>query len=261
MIPVHASLMNAVTDFDAVFFDVWGVLHDGRAPWPDALKATGQVLDSGRAIVLVTNAPYPGTRVAQTMARMGFDTERFAGVVSAGDVAVAEVRECARRVGGRVWLMGAPHNRAWVEACGVRVVNPREADFIVLTDAGASSPELAFARERGLEMVCANPDLAVVSQTGVLKVCAGAVASDYGAMGGVVRTAGKPHAPIFERARTLLPVGSTPVMLGDSLTTDVLGAQRAGLPAIWLCRDNAIDPHAWLARAALSPAAVLRSLA
>ncbi len=51
---------------------------------------------------------------------------------------------------------------------------------------------------------------------------------------------GKPHPRIFEIA--LEAIGATPdaaVMIGDSLPRDVAGAQRAGLRAIWLDRDEA----------------------
>ena len=55
------------------------------------------------------------------------------------------------------------------------------------------------ARERGLEMVCANPDI-IVQRGDQTVYCGGALAQAYEAMGGRVVLCGKPHAPIYELA-------------------------------------------------------------
>ena len=64
---------------------------------------------------------------------------------------------------------------------------------------------------------------------------------------------GKPDCRIFELALDALDaLPSETVMVGDSLTRDVLGAQRAGLRGIWLNRygnkaDNQVTPDAQIA--------------
>ena len=57
-------------------------------------------------------------------------------------------------------------------------------------------------KSRKLDMICANPDL-VVHVGEELIYCAGAVAQAYEDRGGRVRQAGKPFAPIYERALSL----------------------------------------------------------
>lgn len=47
----------------------------------------------------------------------------------------------------------------------------------------------------------------------------------------------KPSPRIYAIARTAIP-GDRYLMVGDSLTNDVLGAQRAGWQGIWLNRDR-----------------------
>ncbi len=50
---------------------------------------------------------------------------------------------------------------------------------------------------------------------------------------------GKPHPRIYAHTLDLLGVASgEAAMIGDSLRNDVEGPQRAGLRAIWLCRDG-----------------------
>lgn len=53
---------------------------------------------------------------------------------------------------------------------------------------------------------------------------------------------GKPDCRIFELALDALgTLSSETVMVGDSLTRDILGAQRAGLKGIWLNRSGSDD--------------------
>ena len=153
------------------------------------------------------------------------------------------------------------YSRGWAS----RLVNVHEADAIVateLTDYYAETPEdyravLQDAASRGLPFICANPDL-VVHVGDDLLPCAGALAVIYEDLGGAVYWAGKPHAPIYERALALAeqtrggPVARSRILaIGDALRTDIAGACAFGIDALLiaggihrddLLRDEAIDP-------------------
>jgi ribonucleotide monophosphatase NagD (HAD superfamily) len=81
-------------------------------------------------------------------------------------------------------------------------------------------------------MVCANPDLAVV-RGGKRIICAGALARRYQEMGGDVRDYGKPHPAIYDVCLRRLGIADRTRVLaiGDSLRTDIAGAEAAGIPA------------------------------
>ena len=71
---------------------------------------------------------------------------------------------------------------------------------------------------------------------GVSEPCAGALADIYIALGGEVIWYGKPHATIYRHA---LRLGGNPppeavLAIGDSLQTDILGAARMGIDAIFV---------------------------
>ena len=76
-------------------------------------------------------------------------------------------------------------------------------------------------------MVCANPDL-VVMHGARLALCAGALAQWYEEMGGQVRWHGKPYRSVYDSCTALLGIADQPRILavGDSLRTDIAGAQR-----------------------------------
>lgn len=53
----------------------------------------------------------------------------------------------------------------------------------------------------------------------------------------------KPHPAIFARGLELLGVEPhQAVFVGDSLAADVAGAQRAGIPAVWIARQGEVTP-------------------
>ena len=140
-------------------------------------------------------------------------------------------------------------------------------------------------RRREMPMVCANPDL-VVHVGSRLLFCAGALAAPYEAMGGVVQQAGKPYAPIYERALALAAERrgqTTPLArvlaIGDSMHTDIAGACRLGIDALFVTsgihrdelhgvtadgREEALDRAAYaqfLEGAGCQPRAAITSLA
>lgn len=99
---------------------------------------------------------------------------------------------------------------------------------------------LTQAAARRLPMICANPDI-LVQRGPRLIYCAGALAQLYEELGGRVLTAGKPHAPIYAMARDAgdLALGRPAdarriLVIGDGLATDIAGANRQGLDALFI---------------------------
>jgi HAD superfamily hydrolase (TIGR01459 family) len=88
---------------------------------------------------------------------------------------------------------------------------------------------------RDVLMHCLNPDRMVL-RAGVPEACAGAIADMYETIGGRVTWYGKPFPAIYEHA--LLPAGDisrTQVLaVGDGLQTDMLGAARMGIDAVFV---------------------------
>jgi ribonucleotide monophosphatase NagD (HAD superfamily) len=46
-------------DYDVVLSDVWGVVHNGIAAFPDACDALARFRAGGGTVLLITNAPRP----------------------------------------------------------------------------------------------------------------------------------------------------------------------------------------------------------
>ncbi len=242
---VIGSLDEVAGEYDAVLCDVWGVVHDGQDVYPGAARALRRARAAGLAVVLVTNMPRPSTTMPQALARMDFPDDAWDAIVTSGDVIRAEL---ALRAPGPVHRLGRRTDRGLWDDLGLTFVEDlSEAGFVAIAglrgradSPGAYAAELQQARARDLELLCANPDLQVRTG-GVLTWCAGSVAHEYAAMGGRVVQGGKPHPPIYQRAREVLdglvgrPVPRERILaIGDGIGTDLLGANRQGLDALFI---------------------------
>lgn len=77
------------------------------------------------------------------------------------------------------------------------------------------------------------------------ELCAGSLAAWYAERGGDARQEGKPYPAVYERCRALMG-GIAPgrvLALGDGIETDILGANEAGIDALWI--TGGLPAHFW----------------
>jgi len=249
--------------YDGFILDLWGVVHDGTAPFPGVLDCMQRLLDAGKRLVLLSNAPRRADDVVRRIAAIGVPAGLYHGVMSSGEEAWLHL---SRRddpfyaaLGRRCLQIGSDRDLEMRQGLDLDFVDtPAEADFILNTgpaewdDTIATyTPVLHAARERDLPMVCANPDLVVI-HAGKPALCAGALAEEYERIGGRVRWHGKPHRSVYDSCLDLLRIGDRRRILaiGDSLRTDIAGAANAdidslliagGVHAVDFLAGNALD--------------------
>ena len=73
-------------DYEVVLSDVWGVVHNGVAAFPEACDALTRFRDGGGVVVLITNAPRPNGVVAAQVEHFGAPRSIYDAIVSSGDV-------------------------------------------------------------------------------------------------------------------------------------------------------------------------------
>jgi HAD superfamily hydrolase (TIGR01459 family) len=232
--------------YDVVFCDVWGVIHDGHAAYPAAGEALARFRSGGGTVVLVSNAPFPGDRVAAVIDDKGVRRDAWDAIVSSGDIALRHVAEMGY---ARIHCIGPePRDRALYERLPGQRADLADADVIVCSGLVHDRTETAEdyrgvledALERNLPFVCANPDLMV--DVGPVRLpCAGAIAALYEGMGGSVFWAGKPHPSAYQAAMLKAehlrggPIKPARVLaIGDAVRTDLAAAQGAGVDALFI---------------------------
>jgi HAD superfamily hydrolase (TIGR01459 family) len=228
--------------------DLWGVVHDGVAPYPGAVDCLQRLREAGRRVVLLSNAPRRAAAAAAGMQAMGIGADLYAGLVTSGEVTHALLRDRDTpgfaALGRRLWHIGPERDRnVFAGLDYTEAAAPAAADFVLNTGPDDTRTptlvdpwheELAACREAGLPMVCANPDLEVI-RGGVRVICAGALALSYAALGGQVLWVGKPDPLVYRPVLALLDQPPAEVLaVGDALRTDIAGAAAAGVAACWV---------------------------
>ena len=232
-------------DYDVALCDVWGVIHNGIAAFPQACHALMRFRARGGAVVLVTNSPRPSEAVARQLDRLQVPREVYDAIASSGDVTRGEILQRRQK---SLLHIGPERDHSIFTGLEVRFAPLESADYVVcsgLNDDDVETPEdyralLRALRARGLFMVCGNPDV-VVERGDRLVYCAGAIADLYVAMGGEVLYAGKPYRPIYDLAlaKAAATRGAAPALervlaVGDSVRTDLKGARGLGVDFLFV---------------------------
>lgn len=266
-VPVVPGIGTLAGRYDGFILDLWGVLHDGVRAYPGAVLGLGRLKALGKRLVILSNAPRRAAEVAERTAALGITTDLYDDLLTSGEETWQHLRRRPdpwyRALGRRVFCIMAGRDRGMLAGLALEeVADPAAADFILVTgvegpqsSVAALEPALRAGAAAGRPMVCANPDLEVV-RGGVREICAGAVASRYEALGGFVRYHGKPHPAIYATCLAMLGVAdrSRILAVGDSLRTDIAGAEAAGLDSLLVTGGIHAEELGWAAGRAPDPA-------
>ncbi len=239
------GVREIAADYDGFVLDLWGVIHDGVQPYLGVAECLATLLAEGKRIALLSNAPRRADDIVRRITAIGVPQGLYHEVMSSGEEAWQHLkrrddpfyaglgRKCLHICSDRDLEIRVGLDLDYVESA-------ETADFILNTGPAGwddtiedYAPLLAASRERGLKMVCANPDL-MVNHGAQLALCAGALAVHYEKIGGEVRWHGKPYPSVYQSCLELLGIADKTRILavGDSLRTDIAGANGAGLDSL-----------------------------
>ena len=234
--------------YDGFILDLWGVIHDGVNPYEGAADCLHRLREAGKRCVLLSNAPRRSAAAEKMLRRMGLSATLYTGLLTSGEAVHLALRDRTdpwfAALGRRVWHLGPERDRNVMDGLDLdQVATPEEAEFVLNTgpddhrgqqDVAAFEDVLATCARRQLPMICANPDLEVI-RGGERVICAGALAARYEQMGGAVRSLGKPDPAIYRPVLAMLGTAEERTLaVGDSLRTDIAGAQAAGIDSCWV---------------------------
>lgn len=260
-------MQELLTHYDGILLDQYGVVHDGRELLPGAGECLSEIAASGVPIVIVSNSPCCRNEALSKLgSTLGLDCEKlFLGIVTGGSLCEEYLKEqiqLAARPLRCVHVSHEDHVKRGVrtpdelKSFGLElVVSLKEADFIFangtevlfkgtdherLTDFEKAADWTVLgevvdeAAAMNLPLLISNPDERIERADGSIVYCPGLLRKRYKEAGGTrVLEFGKPHKEVFEVAMKLLQGAGVPadkmVHIGDSLDTDVRGAQAAGV--------------------------------
>lgn len=248
MIPILNRLSEIAGRYDALFCDVWGVLHNGRKAYARAVDALYQFRSKHGPVILLTNAPRPIGDVESMFERVGVPLDCYDAILSSGALARDDIEHRISAVGRtlRVYHLGPDRDGGVLGGLDIVRVELPHAELVLCTGLFDDETETADAyaelyqqmKACDLTMLCANPDV-VVQRGDKLIWCAGALAEAYEKIGGKVVYYGKPHRPIYDASLKLASkiAGqqiARPLAVGDGADTDIKGANAAGIDALFI---------------------------
>ncbi|WP_456391122.1 TIGR01459 family HAD-type hydrolase [Profundibacter sp.] len=251
MTQIITALADISDNYDALYVDLWGCLHDGVIAYPQAVAALQAYRKSGGIVVLLTNAPRHRASVQKQIGSMNVPSDSWDTIASSGDSARASMFRGS--VGEKLWYIGPDYDLTFFDPISVvkdpvniQRVSLAQAEGIVCigpfdphAEPEVMRPEFLLAKNKGLKLLCANPDI-VVDRGGVREYCAGALAALYTEMGGEVVYVGKPFPAIYDLARRRLDAVkpgipcSRILCIGDGIKTDIKGAMGEDLDALFI---------------------------
>lgn len=259
--------------YSCLLCDIWGVVHDGLKADFTAVAALQEFRKTGGRVVLITNSPRPAPGVIIQLGDLDVPADSYDAVVTSGDVTRQLLSE---RLAKKIWHLGPERDVGVYAGIDINLVARNDADVILCTglfDDTTETPEdyqdvLTQCAGSGMEMICGNPDL-VVKRGDDLIFCAGALAKLYEELGGAVVCAGKPWRPIYDMALAAASnvEPSKVLAIGDSIRTDMTGAVKNGLDALFIegaiskTEGGAADAISQkLATAGIAPVAIQKQL-
>lgn len=237
---ILSGLKDVADLYEAFVIDLWGVIHDGIKPYPAALDALKKLKDLRKTTLLLSNSPRRCEKAIDHLASMGISRDLYTHIYTSGEDTYQALKNRPsafhQNLGERLYHLGpAMHHPLYTGLPYEKMETPDTADFILATGADFPrlqdyEPTLYPALHHRLPMVCANPDRVIV-QGGQMTLCCGAIAEWYEQLGGQVHYHGKPYSPVYQTVFSLLEgiSASRILAIGDSLTTDIQGAQNAGM--------------------------------
>jgi glycerol 3-phosphatase-2 len=234
------SSPTPLAGIDLVLADLDGVVYTGRHAIPYAVESINLAQRSIRVGYITNNASRTTASVAEHLTSLGLRVN--ADEVISSPQAAMKLLAGVVEAGSTVLVVGGDGLLDEVARAG-----------FVPTDSALDSPaavvqgfaqdvgwtqlaEASYALKRdaegnGIPWIATNTDWTIPQERGIAPGNGTLVSAVHSAVGILPVVAGKPEAAIFHAAVERFGA-SSPLFIGDRLDTDILGANRAGIPSV-----------------------------
>lgn len=246
-IPYLTGVRALTAAYDAFIVDLWGVVYEEDRLCYGVFNTLAQLKEQGKEVVFLSNTPRRNAAAVKKLERMGVKRHLYTGLLTAGEVMyhemLARTDSFFAKLGKKCFHLGP--DEYWADYATLdykRVETIDDANFIFATGTFGSQDSMdkydPFFRiwlSRRLPLICACPD-PFIMQNGRILVGAGALAAQYQKVGGNIFWKGKPDTSVFNYCLEGLKTRdkSRVAVIGDSMATDIAGANYAGLDSIFV---------------------------
>ncbi len=242
------NISELMDEYDAFFFDIWGVLHEGGDLYPGIINMMNKLSSHNKTVRLISNVPRLKTNTSQYLKDRGMNIDENM-IFTSGELTRTILTESEKHLSRKIqniFHIGQDRNEEILSNLDISSVDhPSKADAILITsyrDFNEKQEDLIktieIATAYNKLAICANPDTQVLHQ-GNIRYCAGYFANIFEKLGGEVLYIGKPDKLIFEHCiKTLSSEDHRILMVGDTFATDIKGANNAGIDSALVLTGN-----------------------
>jgi HAD superfamily hydrolase (TIGR01459 family) len=242
------SFLEIIDLFDLFLVDLWGVTHNGKTPFIHTLEVLKEAQKRQKKVWFLSNAPRLPIMAEKKLSELGVSSDLYDGICTSGLACFNDLKE--RRFSfyqkdhPKLFHIGEKRDESIFQKLDFyeKTEKLEDTDFIILTGIFNSNDNLEDYQSilgkslfYKIPITCANADLEVMYGDKKI-ICAGAIGKLYEQMGGKVIYYGKPDSKIYSLALELSQsehiAKERILMIGDSLNTDILGANNFGIKSI-----------------------------
>lgn len=226
-------------DIEVVLADLDGVIYRGAAAVPHAVEALSALPEGVRIGYLTNNASRSDATVAAHLRDLGLVVEAH-DVVTSPQAAMSLLADSVPP-GSRVLVVGGEGLTVELERHGFVAVRSGEGSPAAVVQGfdpsvgwvhlAEASFVLGGAQGASIPWIATNTDWTLPQARGTAPGNGTLVSAVHTATGRLPIVAGKPEVAIFEEAFRRFD-SRRALMIGDRLDTDILGANRAGIPSV-----------------------------
>ncbi len=242
---ITKNFNDLIEAYDSFIFDIWGVVYDGVKTYPNTIETLNLLLQrKDKEVVFLSNTPRPHDITFKNLAGMGIDL-KLEQVLTSGDIARNYLQSLDQKT--KFYHLGKERNQDILRDINNEIVdNIEDADLLLLTafldqgdDLNQYDNLLISAAKLGLKALCPNPDKEIMHGDHQ-RYCAGFFAQKFESFGGTVKYIGKPHQEVYLNIFKQLKNKNLDriLMIGGTLETDILGAQKANISSALTLTGN-----------------------
>lgn len=244
------NLSDIVKNYEVILFDIYGVLLENNIPYTKTIEVVNNLSKSTK-ICFVSNTPQPVQHSSNRLNIYGINATPQ-NVYTSGEIAREILKNSSKNLNidnPIVFHLGPDFKKTVLEDLPIKTTEKiHDANILLLTafedyeeklDQYNSIFQTAIANRA--VCLCANPDV-INPFENKNRYCAGYFSAIYKSMGGKVVYSGKPHSEIFQAVLNTLALNVKKekiLMIGDTLETDILGANNIGIDSALVLTGNA----------------------
>lgn len=243
------GLSDISDSYQAVIFDQWGVLHNGKKAYEGVVDCLKELRSRKKVIILMSNYAMREKDNKDMLKKMGIGPSLYDKIYTCGEFIASGLEEKNAKpfsdLGNKCYSFHSEGGHEFLKGSDIEYVEDvADAEFVLITgwdklDKPAPEYEkiLKTVVQKGLQTIFALPDSrALLSPNYIMGP--GILVRKLKEYGGVVYSVGKPYRPIFQKCveflqeKEIFP-GQT-VMVGDTMAHDMMGAHMSEIDSCFV---------------------------